>query len=153
MKMYLKYRLRGSKMNGIGSESKQRPGLVLAMFTIRAVPIQRCNTYRVVRTRTATTANKNNLYEVTKMEVRLLSLKDRELCLLYTHLTHELLTLQRIWYRSITCAFFFLLQGHHMFLMDFVVSPPGCGRSATDFCGWDAHEAQLRCPDDVDGDI
>jgi hypothetical protein len=33
-----------------------------------------------------------------------------------------------------------------------VVSPPGCGRSVTDFWGWDAHEAQLRCPDEVDGD-
>jgi hypothetical protein len=37
--------------------------------------------------------------------------------------------------------------------MDFVVSPPGCGRSVTDFWGWDAHEALLRCPDEVDGDI
>jgi hypothetical protein len=37
--------------------------------------------------------------------------------------------------------------------MDFVVSPPGCGRSVTDFWGWDAHEAQLRCPDKVDGDV
>ena len=34
----------------------------------------------------------------------------------------------------------------------FVVLPPGHGRSVTDFCGWDAHEAQLRCPDDVSGD-
>jgi hypothetical protein len=40
-----------------------------------------------------------------------------------------------------------------MSLMDFVVSPPGCDRSVTDFLGWDAHEARLRCPDDVDGDI
>jgi hypothetical protein len=40
-----------------------------------------------------------------------------------------------------------------MSLMDFVVSPPGCGRSVSDFWGWDAHEAQLRCPDDVDGGI
>jgi hypothetical protein len=40
-----------------------------------------------------------------------------------------------------------------MSLMDFVVSPPGCGRSGTDFGGWDAHEAQLRCPDEVDGVI
>jgi hypothetical protein len=40
-----------------------------------------------------------------------------------------------------------------MFLVDFVVSPPGCGRSVTDFWGWDAHEAQLRCPDEVDGDM
>jgi hypothetical protein len=40
-----------------------------------------------------------------------------------------------------------------MSLMDFAVSPPGCGRSVTDFWGGDAHEAQLRCPDEVDGDI
>jgi hypothetical protein len=39
-----------------------------------------------------------------------------------------------------------------MSLIDFVVSPPGCGRSVTDFWGWDTHEAQLRCPDEVDGD-
>ena len=33
------------------------------------------------------------------------------------------------------------------------VLPPGHGRSVTDFWGWDAHEAQLRSPDDVSGDI
>jgi hypothetical protein len=48
---------------------------------------------------------------------------------------------------------FLLCQCHHMSLMDFVVSPPGCGRSVTDSWGWDAHEAQLRCSDEVDGDI
>jgi len=37
--------------------------------------------------------------------------------------------------------------------VDFVVLPPGHGRSVTDFWGWDAHEAQLRCPDYVSGDI
>jgi hypothetical protein len=37
-----------------------------------------------------------------------------------------------------------------MSLMDFVVSPPGY---VTDFWGWDAHEVQLRCPDEVDGDV
>jgi hypothetical protein len=37
--------------------------------------------------------------------------------------------------------------------MDFVASPPGCGRNVTDFWGWDAYEEQLRCPDEVDGDI
>jgi hypothetical protein len=37
--------------------------------------------------------------------------------------------------------------------MDFVVFPPGHGSSVTDFGGWDAHETQLRCPDDVNGDI
>jgi hypothetical protein len=40
-----------------------------------------------------------------------------------------------------------------MSLIDFVVSPPGCGRSVTDFWCWDAHEAQLRLSDEVDGDI
>jgi hypothetical protein len=40
-----------------------------------------------------------------------------------------------------------------MSLMDFVVSPPGYGRNVTDFWSLDAHEAQLRCPDEVDGDI
>jgi len=38
-------------------------------------------------------------------------------------------------------------------LVDFVVLPPGHGSSVTDCWGWDAHEAQLRCPDDVSGDI
>ena len=33
------------------------------------------------------------------------------------------------------------------------VLPPAHGRSVTDFWVWDAHEAQLRCPDDVIGDI
>ena len=46
----------------------------------------------------------------------------------------------------------FLLIPPHV-LVDFVVLPPGQGRSVTDFWGWDAHEAQLRCPDDVSGDI
>ena len=40
-----------------------------------------------------------------------------------------------------------------MSFTDFMVFPPGHGRSVTDFWGWDAHEAQLRCPDDVSGDI
>ena len=34
-------------------------------------------------------------------------------------------------------------------LMNFRRFPPGCGDSAADFWGWDAHEARLRCPDDV----
>ena len=41
----------------------------------------------------------------------------------------------------------------HMSLTDFVDFPPGHGRSVTDFSGWDAHEARLRCPDNVSGDI
>jgi len=41
----------------------------------------------------------------------------------------------------------------HVLLVDFVVLPPGHGRSVTDFSGWDAHEAQLRCPVGVSYDI
>jgi hypothetical protein len=37
--------------------------------------------------------------------------------------------------------------------MDFMASPPGFGRSVPDVWGLDAHEAQLRCPYEVDGDI
>ena len=33
-----------------------------------------------------------------------------------------------------------------------MVLPPAYGSSVTDFCGWDAHEVQLRCPDDVSDD-
>ena len=36
-----------------------------------------------------------------------------------------------------------------MSFVDFVVLPPGHGRSVTYFWGWDAHEARLRCPDGV----
>jgi hypothetical protein len=38
-------------------------------------------------------------------------------------------------------------------LVDFVVLPPEHGSSVTNFWVCDAHEAQLRCPDDVSGDI
>jgi hypothetical protein len=31
--------------------------------------------------------------------------------------------------------------------------PQSCGRGVTEFCVWAAHEAQLRCPGEVDGDI
>jgi len=41
----------------------------------------------------------------------------------------------------------------HMSFTDFVVFPPGHGRSVSDFSGWDAHEARLSYPDDVSGDI
>jgi len=47
----------------------------------------------------------------------------------------------------------FLPPMPHMSLTDFVVFPPGHGRSVTDFWGWDAHEAWLCCPNDVSGDI
>ena len=55
------------------------------------------------------------------------------------------------WY-FITLGFFFLPNAPQI-IVDFVVFPPGHGRNVTDFWGWDAHEAQLRCPDDVSGDI
>jgi hypothetical protein len=50
-------------------------------------------------------------------------------------------------------SIFFFFQYYHVALMDFEVSPPDSGRSVTDFCGSDAYEAQLRCPDEVHGDI
>jgi hypothetical protein len=52
--------------------------------------------------------------------------------------------------KHVAITLLFLIQCHHMSLMDFVVSPSGCGWSVTDFWGWDAHEAQLLCPDEVD---
>jgi len=36
--------------------------------------------------------------------------------------------------------------------VDFVVLPLGHGRIVTDFWGWDAHEAQLRCAAELSGD-
>ena len=38
-------------------------------------------------------------------------------------------------------------------LLNFRGFPPGCGDSVADFWGWDAHEARLRCPDYVSGDM
>jgi len=55
-----------------------------------------------------------------------------------------------LWFVS-KCIFFGPLPSH--VLVDFVVLPPGNGRRVTDFRGWDAHEAQLRCSDDVSGDV
>ena len=37
--------------------------------------------------------------------------------------------------------------------MNFRGFPPGCGDSVAHFWCWDAHEARLRCPDDVSGDM
>jgi hypothetical protein len=47
-------------------------------------------------------------------------------------------------------SFFFPMPPHVR--IDFVVLPPGCGRSVTDVWGWGAHRAQLRCPCDVSDD-
>ena len=38
-------------------------------------------------------------------------------------------------------------------LMKFRGFPPGCGDRVASFWGWDAHEARLRCPDYVSGDM
>ena len=37
--------------------------------------------------------------------------------------------------------------------MHFRGFPPGCGDSVADFWDWDAHEARLRRPDVVSGDM
>jgi hypothetical protein len=55
--------------------------------------------------------------------------------------------------QTVPLTFFILYPMPPHVLMDFVVFPPGHGSSVTDFWGWDANEAQLRCPDDVSGDI
>jgi len=55
--------------------------------------------------------------------------------------------------RTLIYEGFFFYPMPHMSLTDLVVFPPGDGRSVTDFSDWDAHEARLRCPDDVSGDI
>jgi hypothetical protein len=59
------------------------------------------------------------------------------------------------WCNKFMDLIFFILppQCYHMSLMDFVVSTPGCGRHVTNFWGREAHEVQLCCPDEVDGDI
>ena len=38
-------------------------------------------------------------------------------------------------------------------LMNFVVFPPGCGDSVAEFWVWGSHEARLRWPNDVSGDM
>ena len=55
--------------------------------------------------------------------------------------------------KVVLTKYFFFNPMPHISLTDFVVFPPGHGRSVTDFSGWDAHEVRLRCPDDVSGDI
>jgi hypothetical protein len=37
--------------------------------------------------------------------------------------------------------------------IDLVAPRPSCGRSVTNFWGWGAHRAQLRCPDDMSDDL
>ena len=64
---------------------------------------------------------------------------------LYTHLTNRQL-------KTYTGGFFSSPVPSHVHV-DFVVFPSGHGRSITDIWGWDAHEARLCYPDDVNGDI
>ena len=64
----------------------------------------------------------------------------------FVRIRHHQLTV-----RACGNVFFFWRGGqrHHMSFVDFVVLPPGHGRSVTDFWDWDAHEARLRCTDGV----
>jgi len=55
-------------------------------------------------------------------------------------------------HRTVHGFFFWGSMPSHI-VVDFVVLPPGHGRSVTDFWGWDAHEVRLRCSDDVSGYI
>ena len=53
---------------------------------------------------------------------------------------------------NLKCFFFSPPMPPHV-VMNYRGFPPGCGDSVADFWGWDAHEARLRCPDDVSGDM
>ena len=66
----------------------------------------------------------------------------------------------KVYYQFLTCrtrGTIFFSNATTCPFVDFVVFPPGHGRSVTDFWGWDSHEAQLRCPDGVwvviEGDV
>ena len=48
---------------------------------------------------------------------------------------------------------FFSLPIQPHVLMNFRGFPPGFGDIVADVWGWDDHEARLRCPDDVSGDV
>ena len=62
-------------------------------------------------------------------------------------------TILQIYFDNFFFIFFFIPPMPPHVLVGFMVFPSGHGRSVTDFWGWDAHEAQLRFPDDVSGDI
>jgi hypothetical protein len=47
----------------------------------------------------------------------------------------------------------FFSKYYHMSIQTSWSPSPGCGRSVTDFWGWDAHRARLRCPDGVSDDM
>ena len=54
---------------------------------------------------------------------------------------------------TLLIVFFYFSPMPPPVLMNLVVFPPGCGYSVADLWGWDAHEAQLRCPDEVSDDM
>ena len=70
---------------------------------------------------------------------------------LYAHPVLSSICFEQIIIHHQEVIFFYPMP--YMSLTDFVVFALGHGRSVTDFSGWDAHEARLRCPDDVSGDI
>ena len=65
----------------------------------------------------------------------------------------SILALLGVMYHRTIFLLMFSPKCHHMFLWTFVCFPPGCGDSVADFWGSDAHEARLRCPYDVSGDM
>jgi hypothetical protein len=65
------------------------------------------------------------------------------------------ITLSLSWFPRLqyeTCLHVVVVQCHHMSLMDVVVSLLVVAEGNR-LWGWDAHEAWLRCPNEVDGDI
>ena len=58
---------------------------------------------------------------------------------------------RKCYFQFIITFYLFPMPPH--VLRNFRGFPPGCGDSVADFWGWDAHEARLRCPDVVSGDM
>ena len=69
--------------------------------------------------------------------------------------THLCFILLHSWYfvRMFSPLWYFFSPVPPPVLMKFVVFPPGCGDSVADLWGWGAHEAQLRCPNGMSGDM
>ena len=72
---------------------------------------------------------------------------DRELHGYTVHQWHQNLIFQPMY------TIFFFTPMPPPVRTNFLVFPPGCDDSIADFWSWGAHEARLRCPNDVIGDM
>jgi hypothetical protein len=74
---------------------------------------------------------------------------DHKCVLVYLKILSETLLILRRFERDKINSFCPMPPHVHI---EFVVPPPGCGRSVSDFWGWGVHRARLRCLDDVNDD-